>query len=88
MIVHENFPLPHLSRLFVAAYILVVGFNCRFTSFSFFFSFDSLLKGRESDGTPLGMEKFVRDSIKEFTYAESQLLQEMVRNIASVKPVS
>ncbi|XP_072032836.1 ankyrin repeat and MYND domain-containing protein 2-like [Amphiura filiformis] len=44
-----------------------------------------LLKGRESDGFPMGMEKFIRDSIKEFTY-DSLLMQEMVRSIAGTNP--
>lgn len=45
-----------------------------------------LLRGRETDGFQLGMEKFIRDAIKEFPYHESQLLQEIVRNIASTSP--
>ncbi|XP_070536032.1 ankyrin repeat and MYND domain-containing protein 2-like [Ptychodera flava] len=46
----------------------------------------SLLKGREPDGFQLGIEKIVRDSIREYPYHEAQLLQQMVRNIAPVTP--
>ncbi|XP_002738103.1 ankyrin repeat and MYND domain-containing protein 2-like [Saccoglossus kowalevskii] len=46
----------------------------------------SLLKGRETDGFQLAMEKFIREIIREYPYHESQLLQQMVRNIAPVKP--
>ena len=54
---------------------------------SIIFLLHSLLRGRETDGFQLGMEKFIRDAIKEFPYHESQLLQEIVRNIASTSPV-
>ncbi|XP_078333011.1 ankyrin repeat and MYND domain-containing protein 2-like isoform X3 [Crassostrea virginica] len=43
----------------------------------------SLIKGRESDGFPEFQEKFLRQVLREFPYAESELLQQMVRNLAN-----
>ncbi|XP_052695723.1 ankyrin repeat and MYND domain-containing protein 2-like [Crassostrea angulata] len=45
----------------------------------------SLIKGRESDGFPEFQEKFLRQMLREFPYAESELLQQMVRNLANTQ---
>ena len=43
---------------------------------------------RESDGFPEFQEKFLRQVLREFPYAESELLQQMVRNLANTSIVS
>ncbi|XP_078580177.1 ankyrin repeat and MYND domain-containing protein 2-like [Branchiostoma floridae x Branchiostoma japonicum] len=43
-----------------------------------------LLKGREKDGFPVAQEKFLRLSIRSFPYHESELLQQIVHNVAPV----
>ncbi|KAK7480965.1 hypothetical protein BaRGS_00027780 [Batillaria attramentaria] len=48
----------------------------------------SLVKGRDSDGFPETQERLIRQALKEFPYAESQLLQQLVRQIAPVKIVT
>ena len=48
----------------------------------------SLVKGRESDGFPEMQDRLVRQALKEFPYPESQLLQQLVRQIAPIKIVS
>ncbi|XP_071103211.1 ankyrin repeat and MYND domain-containing protein 2-like isoform X1 [Haliotis cracherodii] len=45
----------------------------------------SLLKGRDGDAFPEKQERLIRQSLKEFPYVESQLLQQVVRQIAPVK---
>ncbi|XP_048730771.1 ankyrin repeat and MYND domain-containing protein 2-like [Ostrea edulis] len=45
----------------------------------------SLIRGRESDGCAEFQEKFLRQVLREFPYAESELLQQMVRNLANIK---
>ncbi|XP_061181464.1 ankyrin repeat and MYND domain-containing protein 2-like isoform X1 [Saccostrea echinata] len=45
----------------------------------------SLIRGRESDGFPEFQEKFLRQVLREFPYAESELLQQMVRNLANTQ---
>ncbi|KAJ8035687.1 Ankyrin repeat and MYND domain-containing protein 2 [Holothuria leucospilota] len=45
-----------------------------------------LLKERESDGVPIGMEKFIRDAIREFPYHDSELFVQVVRNLADTQP--
>lgn len=52
------------------------------------FLFWRLIKGRESDGFPEFQEKFLRQVLREFPYAESELLQQMVRNLANTQIVS
>ncbi|XP_026144952.1 ankyrin repeat and MYND domain-containing protein 2-like [Carassius auratus] len=44
----------------------------------------SLLKGRDSDGFPQYLEKFIHDCIRKFPYCEATLLQQLVRSIAPV----
>ncbi|XP_033624829.1 ankyrin repeat and MYND domain-containing protein 2-like [Asterias rubens] len=44
-----------------------------------------LLKGQEPDGEKVGMEKIMRQWIRDFPYHESELLQQIVRNLANVK---
>ncbi|KAK3106180.1 hypothetical protein FSP39_014402 [Pinctada imbricata] len=44
-----------------------------------------LVKGRESDGFAEYQEKFLRQVLREFPYAESELLQQMVRSLANVQ---
>ncbi|XP_062511648.1 ankyrin repeat and MYND domain-containing protein 2-like [Corticium candelabrum] len=44
-----------------------------------------LLKGRESDGALLNLEDFVRTSIRDFRYRDSQLLSSLVKGISKVK---
>ncbi|XP_077993617.1 ankyrin repeat and MYND domain-containing protein 2-like [Glandiceps talaboti] len=46
----------------------------------------SQLRGKEPDGFQLAMEKVIRESLREYPYHESQLLQQLVRSIAPVKP--
>lgn len=48
----------------------------------------SLLKGRDRDGFPVYQEKFVRECIRKFPYADATLLQQLVRSIAPVEIVS
>ena len=48
----------------------------------------SLVKGREADGFPEMQDRLVRQALKEFPYPESQLLQQLVRQIAPIKIVS
>ncbi|KAK7092424.1 ankyrin repeat and MYND domain-containing protein 2-like [Littorina saxatilis] len=45
----------------------------------------SLAKGRDSDGFQEMQDRLVRQSLKEFPYPESQLLQTLVRQIAPMK---
>ncbi|XP_056261827.1 ankyrin repeat and MYND domain-containing protein 2a [Pseudoliparis swirei] len=45
----------------------------------------SLLKGRDRDGFPVYQEKFVRECIRKFPYADATLLQQLVRSIAPVE---
>ncbi|GFN94641.1 ankyrin repeat and mynd domain-containing protein 2 [Plakobranchus ocellatus] len=44
-----------------------------------------LMKGRESDGFMEFQERLIRQSLKDFPYASSALLQQLVRQIAPVK---
>ena len=46
-----------------------------------------MLKGRESDGALLNLEDFVRTSIRDFRYRDSQLLSSLVKGISKVKLV-
>ncbi|PIK57391.1 putative ankyrin repeat and MYND domain-containing protein 2 [Apostichopus japonicus] len=46
-----------------------------------------LMKEREADGTRLGIEKLIRDSVREFPYHESELFMQIVRNLADIQPV-
>ncbi|KAK3578801.1 hypothetical protein CHS0354_030220 [Potamilus streckersoni] len=43
----------------------------------------SLVRGRESDGFPELQDKLIKQSLKEFPYPESELLQQMVHNLAN-----
>ncbi|XP_076455993.1 ankyrin repeat and MYND domain-containing protein 2-like [Babylonia areolata] len=45
----------------------------------------SFVKGREEDGFPEKQDRLIRQALKEFPYPESQLLQNLVRQIAPVK---
>jgi len=45
----------------------------------------SLMKGREGDGFMETQERLIRQSLKDFPYANSALLQQLVRQIAPVK---
>ncbi|PVD37335.1 hypothetical protein C0Q70_04334 [Pomacea canaliculata] len=45
----------------------------------------SLVKGRDVDGFPEMQERIIRQCLKEFPYIESQLLQQLVQQIAPVK---
>lgn len=47
----------------------------------------SLVKGRDVDGFPEMQERIIRQCLKEFPYIESQLLQQLVQQIAPVKIV-
>ena len=47
-----------------------------------------LMKGREEDGFMEFQERLIRQSLKDFPYASSALLQQLVRQIAPVKIVS
>lgn len=53
-----------------------------------FFFCPSLLKGRDSDGFPQYLEKFIHDCIRTFPYCEATLLQQLVRSIVPVEIVS
>ncbi|XP_060081894.1 ankyrin repeat and MYND domain-containing protein 2-like [Ylistrum balloti] len=44
-----------------------------------------LVKGRDLDGFPEKQELLIRQSLREFPYSDSQLLQQLVRTLASVK---
>lgn len=44
-----------------------------------------LVKGREADGFTENQERLIRQALKEFPYVDSQLLQQLVRQIAPVK---
>ncbi|XP_033731860.1 ankyrin repeat and MYND domain-containing protein 2-like isoform X2 [Pecten maximus] len=44
-----------------------------------------LVKGRDSDGFPETQERIIRQSLREFPYGDSQLLQQLVRTLATVK---
>ena len=61
--------------------------NCFLCVFILYFSLYSLLKGQEPDGEKVGMEKIMRQWIRDFPYHESELLQQIVRNLANVKIV-
>ncbi|KAL3836435.1 hypothetical protein ACJMK2_021868 [Sinanodonta woodiana] len=45
----------------------------------------SLVRGRDSDGFPELQDKLIKQSLKEFPYPESELLQQMVHNLANPK---
>ncbi|XP_064617982.1 ankyrin repeat and MYND domain-containing protein 2-like [Liolophura sinensis] len=45
----------------------------------------ALLRGRDGDGFQEFQERFIRQTFKDFPYVESELLQQMVRNVAPVK---
>ena len=47
----------------------------------------SLMKGREGDGFMETQERLIRQSLKDFPFANSALLQQLVRQIAPVKIV-
>ena len=49
--------------------------------------FRSLIKGRPSDGFPLGTEDFIRQAIREFTFPETTVLRQLVTSIAPVNKV-
>ncbi|KAJ8306824.1 hypothetical protein KUTeg_014908, partial [Tegillarca granosa] len=44
-----------------------------------------LVRGREGDGFPEYQEKLIRQMLREFPYSDSQLFQQMVRNLSTVK---
>ncbi|XP_046856860.1 ankyrin repeat and MYND domain-containing protein 2-like [Xenia sp. Carnegie-2017] len=44
-----------------------------------------LIKGRPSDGFPLGTEDFIRQTIREYSYSETTILRQLVTSIAPVK---
>ncbi|KAL4229110.1 Ankyrin repeat and MYND domain-containing protein 2 [Mactra antiquata] len=44
-----------------------------------------LVKGRDLDGHPENQDKIIRQALKEFPYVESQLLQNMVRQLSMTK---
>ena len=46
-----------------------------------------LCKGRDSDGFLEVQERFIRSVIKSFPYLDSQLLQQIVKTLASVEIV-
>ena len=48
----------------------------------------SFAKGRASDGFPLGMEDFIRQSIKDFDYPECTVFRQLVKIVAPVEKVS
>lgn len=59
-----------------------------FNIFETFYCFYSLMKGRDEDGFLEFQERLIRQSLKEFPYVSSALLQQLVRQIAPVKIVS
>lgn len=44
-----------------------------------------LVKGRDSDGFPETQERLIRQTLREFPYGDSQLLQQLVRTLSPVK---
>jgi len=43
-----------------------------------------LLKGRDEDGFPLNAEQLLRDSIRSFPYAQSNVFQQIVKTLSSI----